>query len=73
MGTVLYYISSLVSIDSWYEIGGACVLGIGIYLAILWLLRELKKKDLMFFLNIISPKDMTRYVASELRNKENKK
>ncbi len=73
MGTVLYYISSLVSIDSWYEVGGACVLGIGIYLAILWLLREFKKKDLMFFLNIISPKDMTRYVASELRNKEKKR
>lgn len=72
MGAVLYYLSDIITIIRWYEIGAACLLGIGIYLAILWLLREFKKKDLMLFLDILNPKGMTRYISSELKNNEKK-
>lgn len=73
MGGVLYYISRLVSIVRWYEIGGACLLGFGIYLALLWLLREFKKDDLKLFLDILNPKGMKQYVVSELKDKKKKK
>jgi len=73
MGGVLYYLSGIITIIRWYEIGAACLLGIGIYLAILWLLREFKKKDLMLFLDILNPKGMTRYISSELKNNEKKR
>jgi O-antigen/teichoic acid export membrane protein len=73
MGSVLYYLNIIVTIDRWYEVGGACLLGMGIYFAILWLLREFKKKDLMLFLDILNPKGMTSYISSELRNNEKKR
>jgi hypothetical protein len=52
-------------------LGLLCLLGIGIYIAILAALKEFKRDDLKLFLNIINPKDMGRYVISELRDKEN--
>lgn len=73
MGTVLYYLNSVISIVRWYEVGGACLLGIGIYLAFLSLLKEFTRDDLRLFLNILNPKEMKRYVISELRGKEKKR
>jgi O-antigen/teichoic acid export membrane protein len=52
-------------------LGLLCLLGIGIYIAILAALKEFKRDDFKLFLNMINPKDMGRYVISELRNKEN--
>jgi O-antigen/teichoic acid export membrane protein len=52
-------------------LGLLCLLGIGIYIAILVALREFKKDDFKLFLNLMNPKEMGRYVISELRNKEN--
>lgn len=74
MGGVLYYINSLenVTIVRWYEVGAAGLLGIGIYLGFLWLIREFKKKDLKLFLDILNPRGMKQYVVSELRGKEKK-
>jgi len=45
------------------------VIGFGIYAALLVLLRELKKDDITFFMEIISPKGMFRYVIDEMKNK----
>jgi len=70
MGCVLYYLDSLVSIVRWYEVGGACLIGIGIYIAVLWLLKEFTKNDIKLFLNILNPKEMKHYIVSELRGKE---
>ncbi len=75
MGGVLYYINSLenVTILRWYEVGAAALLGLGIYLGFLWLIREFKKKDLKLFLTILNPRGMKQYVVSELRGKKKEK
>jgi O-antigen/teichoic acid export membrane protein len=70
MGGILYYISTLVPIVRWWEVGLAGLLGMGIYIAILVALREFKKDDFKLFLEMINPKHMGQYVISELRNKE---
>jgi len=70
-GGIIYYLSSIVVIDSWYEVGGTALLGIGIYVGFLALLREFTKKDLKFFLDILNPKSMKDYVASEIKDKNN--
>ncbi len=72
-GGILYYISTFIFIDSWYEVIGFTLLGFGIYLGFLLVLREFTKKDLQLFLDILSPKKMKRYVVSELRDKEEKR
>jgi O-antigen/teichoic acid export membrane protein len=68
-----YYRSAQITIKSWYEVIGFSLLGIGIYIAFLMLVREFTKKDLRLFLDTLSPKKMKRYYVSELRDKEKKR
>jgi O-antigen/teichoic acid export membrane protein len=70
MAIVLLTIDMMISIERWYEIGFACILGFGIYIGLLWVLRELKRSDLDLFFDIVNPKGMGRYIISELRGKE---
>ncbi|GAG43510.1 unnamed protein product, partial [marine sediment metagenome] len=38
-------------------------------LGVLFVLKEFKKQDLNFFLEILRPKDMLKYISSELKEK----
>ena len=70
MAGVLYYISYLfVPIVGWYHLVGLALLGLAIYLGVLYVLKEFKKQDLDFFLNMLHPKEMLKYVSSELKEK----
>jgi O-antigen/teichoic acid export membrane protein len=71
MGIILYFLKTIFTIESVFLVGGFCLLGLGIYLSILYLIRELKKEDIGLFLEIINPKKMKNYVVSELREKNN--
>ena len=53
----------------WYHLLMLAGLGLAIYLGILFVLKEFKKQDLDFFLNILRPKEMVKYVSSELKEK----
>ena len=53
----------------WYHLLGLSFFGLGIYLGILFVLKEFKKQDLFFFLDILHPKEMLAYIKSELRGK----
>ena len=77
MGFVLYllaYKTSLFPIIRWYTLLGFAGIGLMIYIAVLFVLKEFKKQDFYFFLNILHPKDMFSYVKSELKGEgKNKK
>jgi O-antigen/teichoic acid export membrane protein len=76
MGLVLYYIAYETPFFPkihWYTIFFFALLGLGIYLLVLYLLREFKKEDMKFFLDIIHPKKMFGYVKSELKGEDKKK
>lgn len=47
-------------------------IGLAIYLGLLFVLREFKKQDLNFFLDILHPKEMLKYISSELKEKPKK-
>jgi O-antigen/teichoic acid export membrane protein len=69
----LYYVSyyiSLFPVIYWYLLLLYAGFGLLIYLVVLFLLKEFNKKDLQFFLDIIHPKKMFKYVKSELKEKE---
>ncbi|UCF08801.1 MAG: flippase [Thermoplasmata archaeon] len=87
MGAFLFYLTSTFSIWEMYEpfgagvlelllyivlLGGVSLLGIAIYVMILSLFKEFTKDDLKLFLDILNPKGMGRYVATELKDKESK-
>ena len=48
-------------------------IGLAIYLGVLYLLREFNKEDFHFFLDIIHPKKMMKYISSELKEKPDQK
>jgi O-antigen/teichoic acid export membrane protein len=70
---VLYFIAYKTTIlpgIHWYTLILLAAISLGIYIAILFLLREFTKKDLKFFLNIINPRGMAKYVKDEIKTKK---
>jgi O-antigen/teichoic acid export membrane protein len=71
MGFVIYFLAFRTTFFpdiGWCHLLIFAGLGLGIYLVILFLLKEFKKHDLYFFLNILRPKEMTKYISSELKD-----
>ena len=69
MASVLYYANLLIPLVRWYHLIGFALAGLGVYLGILFILKEFKKEDLNFFLDILHPKEMLSYIKSELKVK----
>jgi len=69
MGGVLYYLNLFFPLIHWYHLIAYSLAGLGIYLAILYILREFKKKDLLFFLSLLRPKELLSDIRSELKTK----
>ena len=75
MGITLYYLSfNVLSLDTirWYILAPLALLGTSIYIAVLFIIKEFKKQDLSFFLDIINPKEMVKYVSKEFKDKSKK-
>lgn len=70
MGVFLYYCLDFTQLSSWYGIGLFSLVGLGIYILILKLLREFDKDDLNFFLDIINFKQMIKYIKEEITKKK---
>lgn len=69
MACVLYYSNFLFPLIRWYQLLGYAGMGLGVYLLVLFVLKEFKKQDLRFFLNMLHPKEMLCYIKSELKEK----
>jgi O-antigen/teichoic acid export membrane protein len=54
----------------WYHLIFFSLFGLVIYLAVLYILREFTKKDLLFFLDLIHPKEMFKYIKTEIKEKK---
>jgi O-antigen/teichoic acid export membrane protein len=72
MGIGLYYLNSLIPLVRWYHLIGFALVGIAVYVGVLVIIREFKKRDLKFFLDLAQPAGMFEYIKSELRGKMRK-
>jgi O-antigen/teichoic acid export membrane protein len=54
----------------WYHLFLFSAAGLMIYLGILFILREFTKKDLHFFLDLLNPREMFRYMRAELKEEK---
>jgi len=70
MACLLYPINILVPVIHWYELIVFSFAGLAIYLSVLVFLKEFKKKDLHFFLDILYLKETFNYLKSELKSKQ---
>ena len=68
MGALLYGLLKFVPIERWYVLLGYSVLGLGIYLFILFLLKEFTRKDYNFILDLLSIRKMWKYIRNEIKN-----
>jgi O-antigen/teichoic acid export membrane protein len=69
MGIGLHYLNSLVPLVRWYHLIGFALVGIAVYVGVLVIIREFKKRDLKFFLDLAHPAGMREYIKSELKRK----
>ena len=67
MAIILYWVNNIVFISRWYELFAVALVGLGIYVLILWIFREFTKNDFNFFLDILNIKKMIRYINSEIK------
>lgn len=73
MGVVLYFLAyktSLFPVIRWYTLFAFIGIGLITYIAVLFALKEFKRQDFNFFLNILHPKEMFSYVKDELKGGE---
>ncbi len=74
MAGVLELILHFVTVNRWFSVLFFAVVGLLIYLGILSVLKEFRKVDLDFFLNLLRPKEMLQYLKTEIKgNGENNK
>jgi hypothetical protein len=72
IGIVLYYLNSLVPLVRWYHLIGFALVGVAVYVGVLVIIREFKKRDLKFFLDLARPVELFDYIKSELKEKTKK-
>lgn len=73
MGLFLYlfvFHTALFPIIRWYHLLFFAGFGLVMYLGVLFLLREFTKKDFHFFLDLLHPIEMLRYIKSELKEEK---
>ena len=68
-GLIIAFIGGFWPMAYWFGLVVYGILSFGIFATILWLLRELKREDIQYFLNVINPLEMRKYIISEIRRK----
>jgi O-antigen/teichoic acid export membrane protein len=64
-----YGLSLLVPVERWYDLVLVSIVSYCVFALVLLLLKELQKRDLDFFLDVVNLGEMMSYIRSELRGK----
>jgi O-antigen/teichoic acid export membrane protein len=67
MGITIYALQKIFPIQRWYYLLGFAALGLGIYLFILFLLKEFSRDDWNFLIDVLNIKKMWNYITKELK------
>jgi len=66
---LLYQFNYISNIIRWYHLLGVSFLGLGIYIGVLYLLKEFTRDDFKFYLDALNIKKMFVYIWDEIRGK----
>lgn len=72
MGVGIYtlaYQTNLFPSIHWYHLFILSFIGLGIYLAVLYITKEFDRDDYEFFISILKPKEMMKYIKTEVKGK----
>ncbi len=68
-GLFLMYINNVFIIARWYHLLLVSSFGLGLYIGILYLFREFKKEDFLFYMDTLNIGKMVKYIIEEFRHK----
>ena len=66
-GIMLHFLNNIFFIARWYHLLGFTLMGLGIYLAILYIFKEFTKEDFYFFIDTLNIKKMWKYIVKEIK------
>jgi hypothetical protein len=66
MGIAMWGLSTFIEIIRWFHLGMLFMIGLAVYIGVLWAFREFKKADLIFFLDTISLRKLFKHVRNEM-------
>ncbi len=66
---VLYELQFVWEMGHFPDLIGYALISVGVYSTILYMVKQLTREDIRFFLSVINPSEMGRYISSELRRK----
>ena len=69
MGLILHILNIQFPIDRWYNLLIFAIIGIGIYLFLLFLLKEFKRDDILLISDTLNIKKMGEYIKGEIKKK----
>ncbi len=67
MALLLWYVNQMAHFGRWYELLGAGLFGLGVYVGLLVLMREFTREDFDLFMDTLNVKKMLAYVRDEIR------
>ena len=70
MGMLLYGFNYIFPIDRWYHLLWFAIMGMGIYLFVLFLFKEFRRKDIDFVLDTFNIKKMSQYIIDEIKGEK---
>jgi len=70
MAFSLHELQKFIEIRLWYHLIIVSLIGVGIYLAVLVVVKEFKKEDFEFFMDALDPRKMLGYINEEIRTKK---
>jgi O-antigen/teichoic acid export membrane protein len=71
MGLVMWGLGTFFDAIHWYHLGGIFIMGLGVYLGLLWAIGEFTKADMDFFLDTINPLKLIKHARNEMDEKPN--
>jgi O-antigen/teichoic acid export membrane protein len=69
MALALYYVNTMVHFGRWYELMFAGLLGLGIYVFLLFIMKEFTREDYDLFMDTLNVKKMIEYIREEITGK----
>lgn len=66
-GAALFSLSGVWEMSRWWDLVGYGLVSFGVFAAVLAILKELRKSDIEFLMDVLNPVKMLKYIISEFR------
>lgn len=69
VAALLYFLTMVIAITRWYDLVFYGLVSLGVFVAVLYALKEFTRKDLDYFLDLMDIRAMASYIRDELKSR----